>query len=111
MQAPNIRIPRYSDDLEAGGQVPKPVPVAAPPNSLPDWFECSQRVANSNFIAKRMANGGPGPDPDSKLASQLHRFIYEYDDADPYRSAWFLHRLELVLDEVRREAGLSELTW
>lgn len=77
----------------------------APPNSLPDWDECALRVANSNFIAKRVAEGGYGPEPDSKLATQLHRFIYEYDDADPYRSAWFLHRLELVLEEAKRESS------
>lgn len=73
----------------------------APPNSLPDWDECAMRVQNSDFLAKRVAEGGYGPEHDSKTASALHRFIYEYDDADPYRSAWFLHRLELVLKEAR----------
>lgn len=75
--------------------------VDAPPNNLPTWTECALRVANSDFIAKRIAEGGHGPEADSKLATELHRFIYEYDDADPYRSAWFLHRLELVLAEAR----------
>lgn len=74
---------------------------AAPANSLPDWSECALRVANSDFIAKRVAEGGYGAEGDSKLATELHRFIYEYDDADPYRSAWFMHRLELVLKEAR----------
>ena len=77
---------------------------AAPPNNLPTWAECAMRVDNSDFIARRVADGGYGPEPDSKLATQLHRFIYEYDDADPYRSAWFLHRLELVLEEARTQA-------
>lgn len=72
---------------------------AAPPHSLPNWSECAMRVDNSNFFEKSVAEGGYGPEWDSKLASELHRFIYEYDDADPYRSAWFLHRLELVLKE------------
>jgi len=72
-----------------------------PPHSLPHWGECAMRVENSDFIAKRVAEGGHGPDADSKLATELHRFIYEYDDADAYRSAWFLHRLELVLEEAR----------
>ena len=76
----------------------------APPNNLPTWAECALRVDNSDFISKRVAEGGYGPEPDSKLATELHRFIYEYDDADPYRSAWFLHRLELVLEEARRES-------
>jgi hypothetical protein len=86
----------------------------APPNSLPNWDECAMRVANSNFIEKRIAEGGYGAEHDTKLASQLHRFIYEYDDSDPYRSAWFLHRLELLIVEARaaiaspaRDAGLS----
>jgi len=81
----------------------------APPNSLPDWSECALRVANSDFIAKRVAKGGYGPEPDSKLANELHQFIYEYDDADPYRSAWFLHRLELVIAEAKREASNGEV--
>jgi hypothetical protein len=79
----------------------------APPNSLPDWGECAMRVNNSEFLAKRIAEGGFGPDADSKLASELHRFIYEYDDADPYRSAWFLHRLERLLDETRALSAAS----
>ncbi len=52
------------------------------PNSLPNWSECALRVKNSEFIAKRVTEGGYGADPDSKLANELHRFIYEYDDAD-----------------------------
>lgn len=76
----------------------------APTNSLPDWDECALRVANSDFIAKRVAEGGYGAEPDSKLATQLHRFIYEYDDADPFRSSWFLHRLELLVNELRGQA-------
>jgi hypothetical protein len=75
----------------------------APPHSLPDWAECSLRVDNSEFIAKRVAEGGYGADPDSMLAGALHRFIYEYDDADPYRSAWFMHRLELVVKEAKAD--------
>lgn len=59
------------------------------------------RVDNSDFLEKRKTEGGYGPEPDSLLATELHRFIYEYDDADPYRSAWFRHRLELVLNEAR----------
>lgn len=75
----------------------------APPNSLPSWSECALRVSNADFIARRVAEGGSGPDGYSLLATQLHRLIYEYDDADPYRSAWFLHRLELVLDEAKSD--------
>lgn len=78
---------------------------AAPPNNLPAWDECSLRVENSDFIAKRIADGGHGPDQDSELATELHRFIYEYDDEDPYRSAWFMHRLELVIEEAAKEAA------
>lgn len=76
----------------------------APPNNLPKWEECALRVANSNFIDKRVSDGGYGPEFDSKTATHLHRFIHEYDDDDPYKSEWFLHRLELVLEEARSEA-------
>ncbi|OZI26676.1 hypothetical protein CAL26_04970 [Bordetella genomosp. 9] len=62
------------------------------------------RVANSEFIAKRVAEGGYGAELDSKLASPLHAFIYEYDDEDAYRSAWFRHRLDLLLADERRKA-------
>jgi hypothetical protein len=95
-----------AETLVAQGPVDVNVRVAgdpAPPNNLPSWAECALRVGNSDYIAKRVAEGGYGPDPDSELATQLHRFIYEYDDSDPYRSAWFLHRLELVLEEAKRE--------
>ena len=82
----------------------------APSNSLPTWDDCALRVGNSDFLAKRKAEGGYGPEADSLTANHLHRFIYEYDDADPYRSAWFLYRLELVLNEARTLAAqLSEL--
>lgn len=80
----------------------------APSNSLPDFDECAMRVANSDFLAKRVAEGGYGPEADSKLANELHRFIYEYDDADAYRSAWFLHRLEKLINEVKAEAQPSQ---
>ena len=79
----------------------------APQNSLPTWEECALLVGNSEYIAKRVAEGGYGPDHDSELATELHRFIYEYDDSDSYRSAWFLHRLELVLKE--RQAEIESL--
>lgn len=75
----------------------EPAAEQAPPHNLPSWDECALRVQNSDFIAKRVAEGGYGAEPDSKLANNLHRFIYEYDDSDPYRSAWFMHRLELAL--------------
>ena len=83
----------------------------APPNNLPDWGECALRVDNSDFIAKRMAEGGAGPDHDSLLANELHRFIYEYDDSDRLRSAWFLHRLELVIEEVRMSEHRDMNLW
>ena len=80
----------------------------APPNNLPDWDDCALRVRNSEFIAKRVAEGGYGAEPDSLLATELHRFIYEYDDARPYRSAWFRHRLELVLNEAKALAAAPQ---
>jgi hypothetical protein len=70
----------------------------APKNSLPSWEECSLRVANSKYVEQRV--GGGYYDENVKYANQLHKVIYEYDDADPYRSAWFLHRLELLINEI-----------
>ena len=83
----------------------------APPNSLPTFDECALRVENSNFLEKRAAGGGYGPEHDSRTATQLHRFIYEYDDADPVRSSWFLHRLELLLNEVRSASQPAAQGW
>ena len=77
----------------------------APKNSLPDWSECCLRVENSNFIDKRIAEGGFGYEEPGYYANELHRFIYEYDDADPYKSAWFLHRLEKLIEFVRSDSA------
>lgn len=95
---PLYRLPELHPQHGQAGEIDR---TPAPPNSLPTWGECEVRVKNSDFLAKRRAEGGYGPEADSKLATQLHRFIYEYDDADPYRSAWFLHRLELLLEETK----------
>jgi hypothetical protein len=84
-------------------------PEPAPASNLPSWNECAMRVENSDFIAKRVAEGGYGPDADSLLATELHRFIYEYDDADAYRSAWFMHRLEKVVTEARASLGAAQV--
>ncbi len=78
-------------------------PVArddAPSNSLPSYAECVLRVENTKHVEERIKAGGFGFEDDGLYASQLHKFIYEYDDFDPYRSAWFLHRLELLINEI-----------
>jgi len=80
-------------------------PTPAPENSLPDWSECNRIIENYEF-RKRAKAGLEGSvidtTPTTPEPTELHRFIYEYDDADAYRSAWFLHRLELLLDETKR---------
>ena len=80
-------------------------PVAgepAPENSLPSWSECNLIIENDEF-RKRAAAGLEGQVLDTPRTTPkptaLHYFIHEYDDADPYRSGWFLHRLECVLKE------------
>lgn len=100
----------FPDRLEAlaattrGTEVPEEEGTdPAPPHSLPEWSECCLRVGNSEFINKRVSEGGYGPEPDSMLANATHRFIYEYDPAGNYQSGWFMHRLELMLNEVRSE--------
>lgn len=92
--------------IALGGQhfIPPASPpnaAPAPSNSLPTYDECALRVSNSNYLAKRKSEGGYGPEADSLTATELHRFIHEYDDADPYRSAWFMHRLEKLIEEIR----------
>jgi hypothetical protein len=69
----------------------------APPHKLPTWHDCALLIHNSDF--RKSGNAERLEGPISPEPTELHRFIYEYDDADPYRSAWFLHRLELVLSE------------
>lgn len=76
---------------------------AAPSNSLPTWSECNRIIENDEF-RKRAEAGLEGQVLDTPrttpVPTALHRFIHEYDDADSYRSAWFMHRLEQVLNEV-----------
>lgn len=80
-------------------------PVALEPatkNSLPTFKECRRIITNHEFRERAKA-GLEGQVLDlprtTPIPTALHKFIYEYDDADPYRSAWFLHRLECVLKE------------
>ena len=84
-------------------QLGEPVALeSAPENSLPAWSECNLIIQNDDF-RKRAEAGLEGQVLDTPrttpVPTELHRFIHEYDDADPYRSAWFLHRLECVLKE------------
>jgi hypothetical protein len=76
----------------------------APTNSLPDWKECRLRVENSEYIDQRISDGGFGYEEDGYYANEIHKFIHEYDDSDPHRSAWFLHRLEKLIEFVKEDA-------
>lgn len=79
----------------------------APESSLPNWSECN-RIIENHVFRQRAAAGLEGQvidtPPTSPEPTELHRFIYEYDDSDSYRSAWFMHRLEKVIAEVSRPA-------
>lgn len=83
----------------------------APPNSLPDWSECNRIIENHEFRERAKA-GLEGQVLDTTLTTpeptELHRFIYEYDDSDSYKSAWFMHRLEKLLTEVRAPAAQQQ---
>ena len=85
----------------------------APENSLPTWSECNLIIENDEF-RKRAEVGLEGQVLDTPRTTPeptaLHRFIHEYDDSDPYRSAWFLHRLECVLKEVTTPPQRKPLT-
>ncbi len=83
----------------------------APANHLPSWKECKLIIENYEFRQRAKAGlEGAVLDtpPTTPEPTAIHRFIYEYDDADSYRSEWFMHRLELALiahdAKVRREA-------
>lgn len=73
-----------------------------PTNKLPSWNECMIRVDNEKYLND---NNLENDDYycDALLPNELHRFIYEYDDADPVRSAWFLHRLDKLIDFIKLE--------
>lgn len=73
--------------------------VDAPSHSLPDWSECNLRVGNSEWLK----DNDRKPEHDSLTANPLHEFIYEYDDSDAYKSAWFLHRLEKLIGFIKSE--------
>lgn len=75
-----------------------------PTNSLPDWKDCNLRVSNSNYVEARIASGGYGFDDDGHYANELHKFIYEYDCENEYKSAWWRHRLEMMIEFVKAEA-------
>lgn len=62
-----------------------PLALSPPENKLPSWDACHEAIEVGQ-------------------ETPLHRFIYEYDDADSVCSAWFLHRLETLIDAVRAEA-------
>jgi hypothetical protein len=85
----------------------------APKNSLPTFKECQLIISNDNF-RKRAEEGLEGrvlyTFRTTPIPTELHRFIYEYDDANPYRSAWFLHRLECVLKEATKQQPNQENT-
>jgi hypothetical protein len=92
-----------SGDVQEVGQA-RELP---PPNSLPTWSECNLIIENHEF-RRRAAEGSEGSvldtPPTTPEPTALHRFIYEYDDGNRYRSAWFMHRLELVLKEAAQVA-------
>jgi len=79
------------------------MPDEAPTNSLPTYEECALRVGNAKYLKDNNLendashHGTPLPTP-------LHEFIYEYDCADAYKSAWWMHRLEKLIEFVKSEA-------
>ena len=70
------------------------LPVA-PKNNLPSWDRCRDMCtkvldAEMKYVVISYDVGNP-----------IAGFIYEYDDANDYKSAWFMHRLERLIDYVR----------
>lgn len=83
----------------------------APANNLPSWEECRLIIENDEF-RQRAAAGREGHVLDTPRTTleptELHRFIYEYDDADPVASAWFLHRLEKLVASLSQPPAVDE---
>lgn len=77
-------------------------------DDLPTWKDCKLRHDNSAHITARIARGGAGEDYDSQLASPLHGFIYEYEDADEIKARWFRRRLSALIAEVDQRARRDE---
>ena len=79
-----------------------------PLNTLPTWDECDTRMSNKRHLEDMGAiKDGILIDDfycETLLPNPIHEFIYAYDDADAYRSAWFLHRLELVINHVKSDS-------
>lgn len=68
----------------------------APKHNLPTWKECMLLEANSRFEY----TGPISIEPEPEL-TPLHEFILEYDDNDEYKSDWFMHRLEKLVNYVK----------
>ena len=93
---------------EASGQDDPVVMNDAPSNNLPTWAECNKRMSNRAHLESIGAiKDGVLIDDyyfETLLPDPIHEFIYEYDDTDAYKSAWFLHRLELVINYVESDS-------
>lgn len=61
---------------------------------LPTWLECSE-------IMDEEINPQDVEFPRYGVPTQLHKFIYEYDDADPVRSDIFMNMLKLLIEEIK----------
>ena len=79
------------------------MPDDAPTNNLPTYEECALRVSNAEYLKE---NDLENDDfyHDALLPNPIHEFIYEYDCADRYKSAWWMHRLEKLIEYVKSEA-------
>ena len=79
------------------------MPDDAPTNNLPTYEECALRVSNAEYLKE---NDLENDDfyHDALLPNPIHEFIYEYDCADKYKSAWWMRRLEKLIEYVKSEA-------
>ena len=79
--------------------------TGSPLSDLPSWEDCKIRVANREFIEKEELNINDFPEPHN-MPNELHEFLYEYDESDDYKSAWFRHRLERLINKVKSNPEL-----
>ena len=105
-------LPAILDELEAlrasakNHLVASPAPSRptemAPRTNLPAWDECHESIEAVKGWDELSGFERPR-DP-----TALEQFIYDYDDADPVSSSWFMHRLAKVIEEASSDFKMED---
>ena len=77
------------------------LPVA-PKSNLPSWGKYKSMCTEILYADGRYIDGISVDNVTNyDIGNPIVGFIYEYDDLDDYKSAWFRYRLERLIDYVR----------